>query len=106
DDVSVIDLNEMRAVRRVPVGDRPVGVAFHATENQIYVANRESGTVSVIDAETYESVAELEIGTYPNPVHINDKTGLVYVSNKSARTPRGEEPKVDPRGDMVAIIRP
>lgn len=106
-DISVIDLNEMRAVKRVAVGERPVGVAFHPMANQIYVANRMSGTVSVIDAETYETVTEIEIGSYPNTIHVDDSTGLVYVSNKATRgAPRGEDPRIDPQGDMVTVIRP
>lgn len=105
-DVSVIDLTQMRAVHRIGVGQQPVGVAFNPFNNQLYVANRGSGTVSVIDAETYESVADLEIGTFPNAIHVDERSGLVYVTNKSARTPRGEEPQLDPQGDMVTLIRP
>lgn len=104
--VSVIDLNEMRAVHRIPTGQQPVGVAFNPLNSRLYVANRGAGTVSVIDTETYESVAELEIGTFPNAIHVDERSGLVYVTNKSARTPRGEEPQLDPQGDMVTLIRP
>ncbi|MEM7416845.1 MAG: YncE family protein [Gemmatimonadota bacterium] len=104
--ISVIDLNEMRAVRRVGVGEQPVGVAYHPIANQIFVANRRSSTVSVIDGETYEVVGELEIGTFPNAIHVDERTGNVYVTNKAARTPRGEEPRIDPQGDMVTLIKP
>ncbi len=105
-DLSVIDLKQMRAVRRVATGEQPVGVAYHPVNNQIFVANRGSGTVSVIDGETYETIDELEIGTFPNDIHVDETTGMVYVTNKSARTPRGEEPTIDPRGDMVTLISP
>ncbi|MEK9502556.1 YncE family protein [Gemmatimonadota bacterium DH-20] len=104
--VTVIDLEEMRAVKFIPTGDQPVGIGFNPVSNQIYTANRAGGTVTVIDAESYEEVAELEIGSNPNTIFVDESTGLVYVSNKAARSPQGQEPTQDPRGDMVTIIRP
>lgn len=104
--VTVIDLEQMRAVRFIHTGQQPVGIGFNPVSNEVYVANRGSGTVTVIDAESYDEVAELEIGSNPNTIFVDESTGLVYVSNKAARSPQGQEPAQDPRGDMVTIIRP
>lgn len=105
-DVSVIDVRTGTVVRKVPTGAQPVGVAYHPQTNRIYVAARADGVLTVIDGSTYERIADLEIGTYPNTIHIDATSGKVYVTNKAQRAPRDQPDAVDPRGDMVTVLRP
>ncbi len=66
-------------VQPIPVGERPEGSVLSHDGKELYVANREGGTISVIDTEKKQRVADIPTGRGPVRLDItpDDKT-LVY----------------------------
>lgn len=79
--VAVINLS-LNVVEYIPVGVRPVGVAFNPVNLRVYVANLVSNNVSVINAETFGVVSEpLPTGNDPMGLGINPTNGDIYITN-------------------------
>jgi len=80
--LAVIDLSLNVAVT-IPVGSRPVAVAFNPINLRVYVANLVSDNMSVIDAEALTEIvgSPLPTGQDPIGVGINPITGDIYTAN-------------------------
>jgi len=65
DDLSLLDLDSLRAVRKEPAGFGPLGVAFGVDGNVAYVTNMESGLVKVFSYPALELVDTLKVGHIP-----------------------------------------
>lgn len=85
--LAVIDLS-LNVVTYVPVGIRPVAVAFNPVNLKVYVANLVSDNLSVIDAETLlETIlSPLPTGQDPIGVGIDPINGDIYVANSLANS--------------------
>lgn len=80
--LAVIDLS-LNVVAIIPVGSRPIAVAFNPVNSKVYVANLVSDNMSVIDAETLTEIvgSPLPTGQDPIGVGINPVTGDIYTAN-------------------------
>ncbi|TAL58254.1 MAG: YncE family protein [Bacteroidetes bacterium] len=78
----VIDLL-LNVTATIPVGSRPIAVAFNPVTLKVYVANLVSDNLSVIDAESLtETVGSpLPTGQDPIGVGIHPISGEIYIAN-------------------------
>jgi len=65
----------------IPVGEFPQALAFNPSNNYIYVANRDSGTVSVIDSTNNTLLKNAVVGTEPIALEFNPSNNYIYVAN-------------------------
>ncbi|HRE43721.1 MAG TPA: YncE family protein, partial [Terricaulis sp.] len=86
-----------------------LSVAYNPAVNQVYVTNRQAGTVTIVNAADYSVVAQIDAGTLPQSIAIDRRTNMVYVTNKARGAPRGSPPGTpapeDPAGDTLTVIR-
>ena len=125
--VSVIDLNRAREIKRIAVGNRPLGVAVSPDKRFVYVANTDDGTLSVIDALRHTVVATVDlnagpfVGTFPVGVAVSPDGRFVYVANFTSEnvsvvdarqlvlvteiplSARGQEIRVTPDGNLAYV---
>ena len=64
-----------------PVGEFPHALEFNPSNNNIYVANRDSGTVSVIDSTNNKVIKNITIGGSSGPLKFNPSNNYTYVVN-------------------------
>ena len=65
----------------IPVGEFPHAFEFNPYNNNIYVANRDSGTVSVIDSTTNKVIKNITLGGSSGPLKFNPSNNYTYVAN-------------------------
>ncbi|QSO54259.1 putative Ig domain-containing protein [Alicyclobacillus curvatus] len=70
----------------IPVGTQPYGVAYDATNGDVYVANEGSGTVSVINGSTNTVKSTITVGSGAADVAYDAANGDVYVANSTSGT--------------------
>src|SRR4051812_36842705 len=63
--VSVIDLNELRLVASLPTGSNPSGVSANPMKDEVYAVNSDSGTVTVIDSAQNRIAGSMQVGAKP-----------------------------------------
>lgn len=85
--VIVIDLS-FNIVATIPVGIRPVGIAFNPTNLYVYVANLVSNTMTVIHAELLVEILDspFPVGHNPIGVGIQLVNGDIYITNAADDT--------------------
>jgi YVTN family beta-propeller protein len=83
----VIDL-ALNVTATIPVGTRPVAVAFNPVNLRVYVANLVNDNMSVIDAEALTEIIGSPLPTGPDPigVGVNPVNGDIYVANSLANS--------------------
>jgi len=69
----------------VATGGNPIAVAADPLTNQIYVANKGSGTVTVIDGAT-NATTTVTVGNGPDAIVVNAATNQIYVANNDGGT--------------------
>jgi YVTN family beta-propeller protein len=82
DSVGVIDPTTNAVLAHIPVGRKPLDIAF--LDGSVWVANVDDETVSKIDAETRKVVATIEVGAAPTGLAAGE--GSVWVTNGIAGT--------------------
>ena len=65
----------------IPVGEFPQALVFNPSNNNIYVANRDSGTVSVIDSTNNTLLENVVVGSEPVALEFNPSNNDIYVAN-------------------------
>ena len=65
----------------IPVGKFPQALIFNPSNNNIYVANRDSGTVSVIDSTNNTLLRNVVVGSEPVALEFNPSNNNIYVAN-------------------------
>ena len=70
----------------IPVGEFPQALEFNPSNNNIYVANRDSGTVSVIDSTTNSVIKNITVGSSPGSLLFNPSNNKTYVANAISNT--------------------
>ncbi|MDO9001010.1 MAG: beta-propeller fold lactonase family protein [Bacteroidota bacterium] len=85
--LAVIDL-ALNVTAIIPVGIRPVAVAFNPVNLLVYVANLASDNLSVIDAEALTEIliSPLPTGQDPIGVGVDPISGDIYVANSLANS--------------------
>jgi len=83
--VSVIDVFTDRILKKVDVGDEPIGVAANPNTNvrEVYVANSASDNISIIDTTTNEEKAgKIPVGRFPVDLVVSSDGRTLYVANR------------------------
>lgn len=80
--VAVIDLT-LTVTTMIPVGTRPLDIAFNPINKYLYVVNLVDDNVSIIDAELLIPIAgsPIAVGNDPIGVGVNPVGGDVYIAN-------------------------
>ena len=63
--VAFVDLARRAVTARVPVGERPWGIALSADGKALYTADGRAGSVSVLDPRRHRVVAHVPVGVRP-----------------------------------------
>ncbi|MFP5072565.1 hypothetical protein ACLFMI_23215 [Pseudonocardia nantongensis] len=82
--VGIVDLAGRTVVARVPVGDRPRGIAVERSGRYAYVTNSGSDTVSVIDIPGRTLAATITVGETPVAVTVRADGARAYVANEQS----------------------
>ncbi len=85
--VIVVDLS-FNIVATIPVGIRPVGIAFNPTNLYVYVANLVSNSMTAIHAELLVEIVDSPFGVGHNPIGIGIQlvNGDIYCTNSADDT--------------------
>lgn len=78
--VTGVDLDSAAVRASVAAGAGTEGIALVDGGNEVWVGNRESGTVTVFAAATLEKLADIEVGGFPIRVEADDERDRVYVT--------------------------
>jgi YVTN family beta-propeller protein len=89
--VAVIDPAGQRVVKRIPVGEAPVGIAINAAGTRAYVANFNDNSVSVINTINNRVVDLIPVGRFPNGIAVDPSGKRVYVANLTTVNPSAPE---------------
>ena len=83
--VSVIDTKTAEVLTTIPVGRSRQGdgqgIAVDPGRGQVYVTNRDDGTLSIIDAQTMTVAKTVPVGQEPVGVAADTGSGAVYVAD-------------------------
>ena len=89
--VSVIDIQQGKVEREIPVGLHPNAIISSPDQRFLYVANGNSDYVSVLDVQTQQVTDSIFVGLYnrgngyigstPNALAINSAGNTLYVAN-------------------------
>jgi len=94
-------------VATIPVGSDPSSLAFLQDGSQLFVANRDDGTVSAINLTTYTNTKTIPLP--PEPCAPPDNVGCPAVHPISiaatTSTPLGKVYVVSPDSDVMTILR-
>lgn len=82
--VSVIN-TDFEVVATVPVGVRPLAIAFNPAQDCLIVTHYAQDSISIIDVNTLD-VQTIAVGKNPLGVAVNPLTGTVYVANSGEDT--------------------
>jgi YVTN family beta-propeller protein len=72
--VAFVDLARRAVTTRVPVGERPWGVALSPDGTRLFTADGRAGAVSVLDPRRHKVVARVPVGERPY--------GVLYVARR------------------------
>ncbi len=81
--MSVIDLDQMKTVQTVPVGQRPRGITITPDGKYILVCASDDDTIQIIDAATLQIVGNLPSGPDPETFALAASGNPLYVSNEN-----------------------
>jgi YVTN family beta-propeller protein len=73
-------------ISSIPVGVFPQALIFNPSNNNIYVANRDSETVSVIDSTSNTLIKNVTVGMSPQALIFNPSNNNIYVANHDSET--------------------
>src|SRR5207237_7746281 len=76
--VAVVNEDNLKIVKHIPVGNTPDGIAYDPINNKIFVSNENGGTVSVIDPGTYNSVEDISVGGSVGNTQYDSISKLIY----------------------------
>jgi YVTN family beta-propeller protein len=100
-DVSVIDAQQNKEVRRIQVGPYPRGIAVDRTSNKAYVAVMGSYDVAAIDLKTFEVGWLREVGHSPRHLNISPNSRYLYATLNG----EGQVAKIDlSTGAVIAKV--
>ena len=117
--ISVVDLDQMKTVKTVPVGQRPRGITLTKDGKELLVCASDDDTIQIIDTDTLRVVGNLPSGPDPETFALHVSGNPLYVSNEDdnmvtvidvptrkaiAEIPTGVEPEgmaVSPDGQTI-----
>lgn len=80
-DLSILDLDNRREIRRIPVPGKPAGVAVSGPLNAFYTVSPDSKTVRRFSMTTCEVLAQAQLEGGPMGIAAAPRSGLVFVSD-------------------------
>ncbi|MBU5444797.1 fibronectin type III domain-containing protein [Paenibacillus sp. MSJ-34] len=86
-DMTIIDLKskELKVVKTLLVGERPIAAAANPLTNRIYVVHDSAPSfVTVIDGDNDTIVATVPVGGSPSAIAVNPITNQIYVANNQS----------------------
>jgi YVTN family beta-propeller protein len=92
-------------IKTIPV-ERPAGVAFNPSNNDMYVANHGGFTVSVIDSSTNEVVDTIPVGAFPLGIAFNPSNNDMYVTVVGSSTVSVIDSSTNTVVDTIPVERP
>ena len=81
--VSVVDLDKMKTVRTIPVGQRPRGIAITPDGKELLVCASDDDAIQTIDTQALAITGTLPSGPDPETFALNRAGTIVYVSNEN-----------------------
>ena len=79
--VSVINLENYKVVKEIPVGSKPAGVAVTKKGKLIFISNPESKEISVIDGLKLENIKNISLGKGPLGIALTKDDKLLLVAD-------------------------
>ena len=79
-DLSVIDTDKSKEVKRIKLGTYPRGIEVDSAGNKAYVAIMGSSKIAVIDLRTFEKTWIKDVGKSPRHLCMSPKNDYLYVS--------------------------
>jgi len=79
-DLSVIDTEKAKEVKRIRLGTYPRGIEVDSAGNKAYVAIMGSSKIAVIDLKTFEKTWIRDVGRSPRHLCMSPKNDFLYVS--------------------------
>ena len=73
-----------RVVETIPVGQGPIAIEFNPENNNMYVADFNSGNVSVIDSSSNTIGETIPVGQGPVAIEFNPENNNMYVANEKS----------------------
>src|SRR5580698_11244217 len=80
--ISVVDLDQMKTVKTVPVGQRPRGITMTKDGKELLVCASDDDTIQIIDTATLRVVGNLPSGPDPETFALHVSGNPLYVSNE------------------------
>ena len=77
--LSVIDLDQMKTVNTVPVGQRPRGITITRNGKEILLCASDDDTVQIVDPKTLKVVGDLPSGPDPETFALHTSGNPLYV---------------------------
>jgi YVTN family beta-propeller protein len=85
DELTVIDLDTLTIVSRVPTGARSAHMAEVSNDgSKVYISSSDSNEIIVVDARTLERIGTIEAGLHPTHLAASPTTSLIGVMNEDA----------------------
>ena len=81
--LSMIDLDQMKTIKTVPVGQRPRGITMTKDGSEILVCASDDDTIQIIDPKTLRVVGDLPSGPDPETMALHVSGNPLYVSNEN-----------------------
>ena len=82
--VTVLDVVNLRQDRMLRVGSNPTGVAINTKRNEVYVVNTGSNSVSIINAEKNTVAATIPVHQRPYFISVSADGTRAYVANSGS----------------------
>ena len=80
----VVDAATRQVVKRIKVGDGPLGVAAHPTNGRVYVADWYQHKVFVVDPVAGAIVAEIQVGKSPSGLAVTPDGRLLLSADRDS----------------------
>ena len=81
--LSAIDLDQMKTVKTVPVGQRPRGITMTKDGSEILVCASDDDTIQIVDPKSLRVVGDLPSGPDPETFALHVSGNPLYVSNEN-----------------------
>jgi DNA-binding beta-propeller fold protein YncE len=95
--IGVIELAQMKVVKRLPTGDKPNGSVFADGFGKVYISNTNGKAVTIINVHTDEIVKTLDFGSETGMPQYDSVAKKVYVNLRSTN----EIAAIDPATDSI-----
>ncbi|MFC1735484.1 LPS assembly protein LptD [Candidatus Hydrogenedentota bacterium] len=83
EDMTVVDIENNRILKTVPLGGAPHGVVLGPNGKCIYVTNLFSDEITCIDIESASVIRRAKVGAFPRVVAVSADATQIYVSVRS-----------------------